>query len=81
MTINKQFITDAEKKPIAVVLNYLDWLSIEPIIEMAQKPTVIKPRRKRIAGLGMAKGQKIIMSDDFDSELPDSFWLGENDLV
>ena len=35
----------------------------------SSKPT------KRIAGLG--KGNIAFISDDFDAELPDSFWLGE----
>ena len=30
---------------------------------------------KRLAGLG--KGNVAYISDDFDAELPDSFWLGQ----
>ena len=33
-----------------------------------------KPPHKRIAGLG--KGT-IVIADDFDEPLPDTFWLGE----
>ena len=33
------------------------------------------PRKKRVLGLGV--GGKFYMSDDFDDELPDAFWLGE----
>ncbi len=32
--------------------------------------------KKRVAGL---RPGAIIMSDDFDDPLPDSFWFGEND--
>ena len=41
------------------------------LVEVTQTATEQKPR---IAGLHAGMGW---MSDDFDDELPDSFWLGE----
>lgn len=43
------------------------------VLEEAEDQTETRPR-KRIAGLG--KGS-IVIADDFDAPLPDSFWLGE----
>lgn len=34
-----------------------------------------QPTQKRTAGLG--KGSLVYMSEDFDDELPESFWLGD----
>jgi hypothetical protein len=46
------------------------------VLEEAEAQTAKQPR-KRIAGLG--KGTMVI-ADDFDEPLPDSFWLGEKVL-
>ncbi len=43
---------------------------VKPVDEKLEQP-----RKKRVLGLGV--GGKFYMSDDFDDELPDAFWLGE----
>lgn len=77
--IEKQYIMDAEKKPIAVVLSYLDWLKIEHLVEPALGAPSKELRKKRVSGLGMGKG--VVIPDDFNDELPDDFWLNENDIL
>jgi antitoxin (DNA-binding transcriptional repressor) of toxin-antitoxin stability system len=44
----------------------------EPIIKIT--PLVKSPQKERI--LGLREGQ-VWISDDFDDELPDEFWLGK----
>ena len=42
-------------------------------LEEAEEPNE-KPAPKRVAGLGQGT---LVISDDFDDPLPDSFWLDE----
>ena len=42
------------------------------------KAATTAPKKKRIAGLN--RGQ-IWVSEDFDDELPDEFWLGEDEAL
>jgi hypothetical protein len=48
----------------------------ELLLVFQSSPQKPEPQRKKRV-LGSRKGQ-IWMSDDFDAELPDEFWLGED---
>lgn len=77
MTIHQQIITDKIGNPIAVVIDYSDWLEIENMIEESlQLPK--NSAQQRISWLGKEKG--VIIPDDFNGELPDSFWLGSENV-
>jgi hypothetical protein len=47
-------------------------------LERHQDTPAAEPPKQRIAGLG-AKYGKTWMSDDFNDELPDEFWFGEDE--
>jgi hypothetical protein len=47
---------------------------IEEFLNRLKKPTVDNPE-PRI--LGLHAGSTVFVADDFDDELPDSFWLGD----
>lgn len=76
MTIEKQFIVDENNQPLWVVLSYKDWLKVAPLIE---QPPITKVHAKRRSGLGMGKG--VVIPENFNDELPNSFWSREDDLV
>lgn len=46
---------------------------VKPLDEAAAKAA--EPRKGRTLGLGA--GREFYMADDFDAELPESFWMGE----
>lgn len=50
-----------------IVKNHVEFVPVKPLES---------PLKKRILGLHAHLGEAW-MSDDFDDELPDSFWLGE----
>ena len=52
----------------------IDTGEAEVIVVFQPKEMKSGPKRK----VGMFKG-KVSMSEDFDDELPDSFWLGEDE--
>jgi GTP1/Obg family GTP-binding protein len=47
-------------------------------IEAQRSEDAAKPQRKQL--FGRYRGQ-VYMADDFDAELPDSFWLGDDRAV
>lgn len=50
----------------------------EPVVKVTpiEKPENIK--KERVLGLGVGRGEGYFMSEDFNDELPDEFWLGED---
>lgn len=76
-------ILDVDSQPqLAEILRSIEQGDEVILTRDGRKIAEVKPveesgnlRKKRVLGLGA--GGKFYMSDDFDAELPDSFWLGE----
>jgi len=54
-----------------------DWVTAKVKVIILQQPEELNFTSKKSLKLGLFKGQ-IEMSEDFDDELPDEFWLGGN---
>ena len=52
-----------------------DWVTAKVKVIIIQQPEELNFTSKKSLKLGLFKGQ-IEMSEDFDDELPDEFWLG-----
>ena len=70
----KEFLKEVEDDPIDIDTSIFDDYrkTVTDRFNAPQKPKL----SKRQAGLGRGT---IWMSDDFNDELPDSFWLGEDE--
>lgn len=70
----KEFLKEVEDDPIDIDTSIFDDYrkTVTERFNAPQKPKLLK----RQAGLGRGT---VWMSDDFDDELPDSFWLGEDE--
>ncbi len=67
-----QAVDDLEPDELKQLYTYI----LENKVQFIQKETLDTPK-PRIIGLHAHLG-KAWMSDDFDDELPDEFWLGES---
>ena len=65
-----EIFEDLSVESLAEVVDFAEFLR-----EKMRKQNGTKPDKKRVGGL--LKG-KIWMSDDFNDELPDEFWFGED---
>ncbi len=59
-----------EDEAIVLTQNGRKIAEVKPVEEKMKKP-----RKERT--LGLSAGAVTYIADDFDAELPDSFWLGE----